>query len=253
MISLGTRYWHFFLAQSVCVGVSGGAVFTACIATAASWFQKRRGAAYGVMLSGAGIGGTVVPIMLTRLVGAVGFAWAVRAVAFLYLGLLPVTVATVRSRLAPARRPFAWRGYLHGFRDPAYVCIVVASYMFYWGMFIPLNYIVLQAKAQGLSQELAPYLLPIINAFRQVWSLLSAHLIWDLFDLTRPLLVYSAALALASWLTSWGDSTQSLFLRVSQPSSRWLFGSQANPKLPSLHLLCSLASPPVPSSVSLRP
>lgn len=166
MMSLSTRYWHFFLAQSICVGISGGAIFIACISTATSWFTKHRATAYGVMLSGAGIGGTVVPIMMTRLVDGIGFAWMIRAVAFLYMGLLPVTIITVQPRLPPSGQPFVLRKYIDGFRNSAYVYIVVASFMFFWGMFIPLNYIVLQAKAQGLSQEIVPYLIPIINAFR---------------------------------------------------------------------------------------
>lgn len=166
MVSLSTQYWQLFLAQSICVGVNGGAIFTSCISTVPSWFSKRRATAYGIMLSGAGVGGTVVPIMMTKLLDKIGFAWMIRAVALLYLTLLPFTILLVKPRLRPSRRPFALQNYLSGFKEHAYVYIIVASFMFYWGMFLPLNYIVLEAKAQGMSPAVVPYLVPIINAFR---------------------------------------------------------------------------------------
>lgn len=166
MVSLGTQYWHFFLAQSICVGMSGGAIFTTCISTVPSWFLKRRATGYGIMLSGAGVGGTVVPIMMAKLLDSVGFAWMIRAVALLYLALLPFTILFVKPRLPPSRRPLVLHDFLSGFKNHAYVYLIVASFMFYWGMFLPLNYIVLEAKAQGMGPSIVPYLIPMINAFR---------------------------------------------------------------------------------------
>lgn len=84
----------------------------------------------------------------------------------IYMSLSPVTCLTVRLRSPPNPQPFVLRQYLNGFRDPAYAFIVIGSFMFYWGMFLPLNYILLQAKAQGMSPQVVPYLLPISNAFR---------------------------------------------------------------------------------------
>ncbi|KAH8671541.1 major facilitator superfamily domain-containing protein [Xylariales sp. PMI_506] len=164
MVSLGSQYWHFFLAQSVLVGISGGAIFAACISTVTSWFSHRLATAFGIVLSGAGIGGVVAPITMTVMINRVSFAWAIRTVAFIYLTLLAVTCLTVKARLKPQPRPFVLAEYLNGFRELPYAFIVIASFMFFWGMFLPLNYILLQAKAQGVNPALVPYLLPIINA-----------------------------------------------------------------------------------------
>ncbi|CAK7205798.1 hypothetical protein SEUCBS139899_008577 [Sporothrix eucalyptigena] len=164
MASLSTKYYQFLLSQGICAALGSSAVFNACMASVVSWFFKKRAAAFGIMVSGSSLGGVVLPIMLDKLIAKVGFPWALRAVAFLFLGLLIVSCLTVRSRLPPRPRPFVIREYIQGFTEPAYVLTVSACFLFFWGMFLPFNYIELQAQAAGMSPTLLPYLLSIINA-----------------------------------------------------------------------------------------
>lgn len=166
MTSLATEYYQFFLAQAVCAAIASSAVFNACMTSVVSWFFKRRAAAFGIMVSGSSLGGTVMPIMIEKLIPKIGFPWTMRAVAFIFLGLLVISCVTVKSRLPPQPRPLVLKDYLGGFTEPAYVLTVAANFLFYWGMFVPYDYILLQAKAAGMSEELVPYLIPILNAVR---------------------------------------------------------------------------------------
>jgi predicted MFS family arabinose efflux permease len=166
MTSLATEYYQFFLAQSLVSAVGSSAVFTACMNSVVSWFFRRRAAAFGVMVSGSSLGGVVLPIMMNRLTESVGFPWALRAVAFLFLGLCGVAALTVRSRLPPRPRPLVVSEYFVGFREPAFALLLLANFLFFWGMFLPFNFIILQAEQVGLDPALLPYLLPIINAVR---------------------------------------------------------------------------------------
>lgn len=43
---------------------------------------------------------------------------------------------------------------------------IIANFLFFWGMFVPFNYILLQATDAGMDPTLVEYLLPIINALR---------------------------------------------------------------------------------------
>lgn len=166
MTSLATQYYQFFLAQSICAAIASSAVFNACMTSVVSWFFKRRAAAFGIMVSGSSLGGFVMPIMIEKLIPQIGFPWTMRAVAFIFLGLLVISCATVRSRLPPRPKPLVLQEYIAGFAEPAYVLTIAANFLFYWGMFVPYNYILLQAKAAGMSEELTQYLIPILNAVR---------------------------------------------------------------------------------------
>ncbi len=166
MTSLASQYYQFFLAQSVCAAIGSSAVFNACMASVVSWFFKNRAAAFGVMVSGSSMGGVVLPIMMDRMINEVGFPWAIRAVAFLFLFLLTIACFTVRSRLPPRPKPLVLAEYFNGFREPAFSLTVIACFLFFWGMFLPFNYIILQAQQAGMDPALVPYLLPIINAVR---------------------------------------------------------------------------------------
>jgi MFS family permease len=166
MVSLSKQYYQFFLAQSIVSAIGSNAVFTACMNSTVSWFFKRRAAAFGIMVSGSSLGGVVLPIMMDRLIASAGFPWAMRAVAFLMLALCGVAALTVRSRLPPRPRPLVIGEYLAGFKEPTFALLLLGSFMFFWGLFLPFNYIILQAQQQGMDPKLVPYLLPIINAVR---------------------------------------------------------------------------------------
>ncbi|KAK1956007.1 major facilitator superfamily transporter [Colletotrichum sublineola] len=164
MTSLSTKYYQFILAQSIVSSVGSSACFNAAMMSVTSWFFRRRGAAFGIMASGSSVGGVVLPIMMTKLIAQVGFPWAIRAVAFLFLFLLSIACLTVKSRLPPRPRPLVLREYVDSLREPPMAITVCAMFLFFWGMFLPFNFVILQAKAQGMDENLVIYLLPIMNA-----------------------------------------------------------------------------------------
>ncbi|OIW26894.1 major facilitator superfamily transporter [Coniochaeta ligniaria NRRL 30616] len=164
MVSLSNSYYQFFLAQAVVAGIGSNAVFTACMNSVVSWFFKRRAAAFGIMVSGSSLGGVIMPIMMDHMIASVGFPWAMRAVAFMMLGLCGVAALTVRSRLPPRPRPLVVGEYFAGFTEPTFALLLLGNFMFFWGLFLPFNFIILQAQQQGMDPKLVPYLLPIINA-----------------------------------------------------------------------------------------
>ncbi|PTB62409.1 MFS general substrate transporter [Trichoderma citrinoviride] len=164
MISLSTEYYHFFLAQSILSSVGSSAVFNACMSSIVGWFLKKRAAAYGIMVSGSSVGGVVLPIMMNKLILRLGFPWMMRTVALMFTVLLAVSCLTVKSRLPPRPRRFVLGEYVDNLKDVRLVAIAVAAFFFMMGMFLPFNYVILQAQRAGFSPALVPYLLPILNA-----------------------------------------------------------------------------------------
>lgn len=166
MMSLSQEYYQFFLAQGLVAAFGSSAIFNACMSSVVSWWFKKRAMAFGIMVSGSSMGGVVLPIMMNHLIGQIGFPWTMRAVAFLFLGLLTSCTLTVRSRLPPRPKPLDVKVYLRNFQDVPFVLTVSGLFLFFWGMFLPFTYIILQAQQAGMSPTLTNYLLPIINALR---------------------------------------------------------------------------------------
>ena len=104
--------------------------------------------------------------MIERLIPQIGFAWTMRACAFLFLGLLVIANLTVESRLKPNPTRFDIMDFFRPFEEIPFLCVALGSFFFFWGLFLPTNFIILEAQYYGMSTRLAGYLLAILNAAR---------------------------------------------------------------------------------------
>ncbi|KAM7186683.1 Major facilitator superfamily domain containing protein [Rhypophila sp. PSN 637] len=184
MISLSREYYQFFLAQAVLASLGSAAVFNACISSAAAWFSpirtKRKNmtaTALGIMSSGLSVGGVVLPIMMNKLIRRIGFPWTMRAVGLL-LGLLlvvaclPVKKGPPEPRSLPSgyhaeinrspegtkggaasKKKLTWGAVIGGLMELPFALTVVASFLFFWAVFLPFSYTLLQAKDLGLDEK----------------------------------------------------------------------------------------------------
>ena len=208
MTSFGNNYYQFFLAQSVCSAIGASAIFYACVSSASTWFAKRRSTAFGIISSGASVGGVIFPIMVERLIPRIGFAWTMRTVAFLIFGLLILANFTVKSgrihdsrfkRILPPLAPM-----IRPLREPPFLLLIFAMVSFSFGNFLPYNFLILQAEGNGMSADLSNYLIPILNAASLPGRILPGILadrLGPLFTMAFTSLICSV-LVLALWLPS---------------------------------------------------
>jgi MFS family permease len=166
MTSLSSKYYQFILAQGICSPLGACAIFFASTASVTTWFHHRRALALGVTVSGSSLGGVIFPIMVDRLVPEVGFGWAMRICAFLIIFLLIISNLTVRSRLSHQPKRTDIMDLIRPLGEVPFLLTVIAAFLFFWGMFLPFNFIILQAERYGMSAQLAAYLVPILNAAR---------------------------------------------------------------------------------------
>ncbi|KAL1863982.1 hypothetical protein Daus18300_007947 [Diaporthe australafricana] len=106
-LSFCSAYWQVLLAQGICAGLGEGCLFVPTISILPTYFKARLGLAVGLANAGASLGGVVFPLMLSRLLYHVGFAWAVRAMALISLITLSLAISIVKMRFRPEkpRRP----------------------------------------------------------------------------------------------------------------------------------------------------
>lgn len=166
MVSLSHEYYQFFLAQAIVASAGSSAVFSASMSSIVSWFLKKRATAFGIMVSGSSLGGVVLPIMMNKMIDRVGFPWMIRTVAFVILALCGIACATVKSRLPPRKQPFNFVDYIKVLKEPLLGLTGLSMFLYALGMFLPFNYVLLQAASAGVSPTLVPYLLTILNGAR---------------------------------------------------------------------------------------
>lgn len=124
-----------FLPQALGNGIGAGLIFVPSMAIIAQHFPspKKRAIALGIAVSGAGLSGIVVPIMLNNLFnGSTGFANGVRALGGLMGGMQLVAVLIMRPKYPKNNRttPSNMIGPVEAIKkfskDRAYVCMIVA-------------------------------------------------------------------------------------------------------------------------------
>ena len=81
------------------VGLGTCLLFTPSVASIGHWFFKRRAYATGVATTGGSVGGIIFPLIIQSAMRTVGFAWAIRIVAFFMMALLLCGNLLVRARL----------------------------------------------------------------------------------------------------------------------------------------------------------
>lgn len=156
------------------------------------------------MISGSSIGGVVLPIMVDRLVGRIGFGWTMRAVAFLLLGILIIGNLTVKSRLPPLKRPFVLKDFWSPYTEMPFLLLTIGTWMVYFGGFLPFTFIIVQARARGMSPDLSGYLVSILNAASTFGRIIPAYYgdVYGVFNIMILLTAFGAILNLALWLPS---------------------------------------------------
>jgi predicted MFS family arabinose efflux permease len=104
--------------------------------------------------------------MAERLIPLIGFGWTVRVIGFVYLFLLIVAMMTVKSRLEHARTPFNVLDFFRPFKLRPVYLTALASFFFFLGVFVPYDFLIVQARYEGMSHNMAINLLAILNATR---------------------------------------------------------------------------------------
>ncbi|KAI0827531.1 monocarboxylate permease [Trametes gibbosa] len=191
------KAYQVFLSHGVLFGFGIALLFNPAVAVLGHWFRKRRALAIGLTTGGSASGGVILPILLEKLIPAVGFGWAVRIVAFILLACLIVSCLTIRTRL-PLSGHLSFRTAidLGGFRDPRYTLASIGAFLLFYGFFIPYFYIQIYATFRGVPPHIAKYLLAIMNATNIPSRILPGYIA----DKTGPLKVFVPAAAICSVL-----------------------------------------------------
>ncbi|KAI1117882.1 major facilitator superfamily domain-containing protein [Nemania sp. NC0429] len=202
MTSLSREYYQIFLSQSIASAIGTSFLFYPTIAAAGTWFKRHRALAFGIMVTGSSVGGVVLPILVQQLLPRVGFGWTMRITGFFILGLLVFGNLAVASRLPPVKKPWSLREYFVPFAEVPFLLLAIGSFFVYFGAFLPFNFIIVEAKNDGLPAGVADYLVPVVNAASIFGRVFPAHLgdVYGVFNVCVLFTLFSGVISLAIWL-----------------------------------------------------
>lgn len=125
---------------------------------------KNRALAFGIIASGSSFGIIIFPIMVERLVQKAGFGWAMKVSASLILFMLILANLTVKSRIPPSPKPVVLMEFVHPLKEIPVLLVCIGCFFFFFRLFLPLSFIIVEARADGMSAQLLGHLLVILNA-----------------------------------------------------------------------------------------
>jgi hypothetical protein len=127
------------LAQGVLMGSVMGS----------QYFDKRRGAALGLVISGSSIGGVAIPIAISKMLNgsSLGFVWTVRIIGFMILCLLGFSCVVIKPRLQPRTTTFFIGAAL---KEGDFILLIISVFFLFLGMFTPIFFLPTYAVSRGM-------------------------------------------------------------------------------------------------------
>lgn len=130
-MSFSTKYWQLMLTQGVTMGLAAGFLCCPMMSVTGTYFSKNRSLVLGIITCGNVTGGLIYPAMARQLLPAVGFGWALRAIAFIQAATMIAVTFIARARVKPNTTGPMLE--LSAFKEP--------EFSFYtFGMFFVSNY-----------------------------------------------------------------------------------------------------------------
>ena len=202
-----TVYFSRFL-----MGASLGFVgVTPSVVLVSNWFDKNRGTALGVLLTGTSLGGVTIPFVATPLINAYGWRTAMLFVSLLvWLLLLPAIVFFVKDREANAEEGVIEDGITlrEAIRTPIFWVFGLCAALVFYPIFVTSQQFVLylQSPKIGASLAMAAWAQSAFFASSVGGKFLSG-MVSDRFSSTKVLLLFCTLMFAATLvlfdLTAW--------------------------------------------------
>ncbi|KAF2728469.1 MFS general substrate transporter [Polyplosphaeria fusca] len=173
------RFWQVILCQGLLMGTAIAFGVQPALTVVGQHFKQRRALAIGFMLSGCSLGGVCFPIMLTKLLSSIGFAWALRVAALktIIFYTIATCISTPRNaKVAGSRTVWLSLFDYKGFLDRRYSVLAIGSCVAQLGVFIPSYYIESYRSNVYGPNTMRGYLVPLLNAGGMIGAVLGGLL-----------------------------------------------------------------------------
>jgi MFS family permease len=197
---------HLIGVQGVLFGLGGCFAFCPCIVFMDQWFVARKGLAFGIWCSAAGVGGAGIPPVLEVLLGHVGFKNTLRVIAGIFFVLAVPLACFIKPRvphdLTPKKKLFN----LRSARSRYFLTHQVANIVQACGFYLPNIFLPTFVRERfGASTFMATLTIMLFNLAATA-GLAGMGAMTDRFRATTCILVSAVGSALSVFLL-WGLAT----------------------------------------------
>lgn len=179
LAGFSTEIWHLYLTQGVMFGFGASCVYVAAMGVGPQWFTKRRGMALGIIASGSGIGGLIIPFIMTSINANLGPGWTYRILGFICLFFDILACFFIRERNPPAvrqRKKLSQIINFAVFKNSDFVLFAIASNIGLLGYFIPYFFLPSYSTYLGFTAEQGSTLVAASSACNFVGRLMTGYL-----------------------------------------------------------------------------
>ncbi|KAJ3101442.1 hypothetical protein HK100_004545 [Physocladia obscura] len=130
--------WKLMLTQGLLFGLGSSLVYFPAVSVPSQWFTTKRSMATGIAVSGSGIGGLVMALVIEKALTAFGPAWTLRMTGIaMFVGLCSI-LPLVKTRIPPAPKSKTdWSV----FRDWNFLLLLLLTLFATFASFIPINFL----------------------------------------------------------------------------------------------------------------
>ncbi|KAI8910721.1 major facilitator superfamily domain-containing protein [Powellomyces hirtus] len=169
LASLAQTYWQLLLCNGFITGLGICIAYFPALSIIAQWFEKKRGVAIGIAVSGSGLGGLALAPLTRAMISSLGWRWALRITAFM-AGLVILFAAAIMRVRYRAPKKLAG-GASSVVRDPLFWRLYGLGLFCSMGYYVPFFFMPAFAANNGLSASTGALLIGLLNGASAVGRL----------------------------------------------------------------------------------
>ncbi|OMJ16382.1 putative transporter ESBP6 [Smittium culicis] len=149
------------LTQGAMLGIGCGFIYSNSLSITSMWFEKYRGLALGIAISGSGIGGLAISGLTSIIMDSLGHRWALRITAFAFLIIIGLVSIPFKSRVSLKENTelinFSYLKY------PIFFFVLLTGFIGSIGYVVPIFMLPSVALQIGTSESFSSNLILIFN------------------------------------------------------------------------------------------
>ncbi|KAK7962309.1 uncharacterized protein PG986_003134 [Apiospora aurea] len=192
--------------QGCLYAIGGGIAYAPCILYLDEWFVRRKGLAYGIMWSGTGIAGVVLPLLFESLLRSLGYQTTLRLWAGVLFAITAPLAFFIKPRVPVSRntatskaRPFNFKFLLL----PSFLIYQSANILEATGFFLPAIYLPTYARSVFASGSLPSATTVLLVNVASVVGCVTMGSLTDRLHVTTCILLSTVGAVLCVFLV-WG-------------------------------------------------
>ncbi|CAO3611494.1 unnamed protein product [Cunninghamella echinulata] len=177
LASFSEEVWHLYMTQSIIHGTGSALLYIVSMSISPQWFEKRRGLAMGVMVSGSGLGGLVTPFIMNELNENLGGAWCYRILGIITFVISMIATLLLKEKQTSTKKTIKMKDVidLSICKDTKFVIWCIAGNLSMMAYFIPAFYLPSHATKLGFKPSQGSTLVAVFSAVNVVGRIISGY------------------------------------------------------------------------------